>query len=311
MARIKRNRCTTNPGGTAFVVLILCMICATGRALLIPQRVVPSMPVSTVRRVFPNLWEQQKEETNVGAIPFIIDRLGDRPADHVFDEVAGMCIDVFFNKSRTNPPPWTRVQLKYLSSIQAADLRRRKLNTNDDASPVAMFVARRVIPMKSPEVAQTTPLILDLDRIENLDIDLNTRGTIDYVRGDVVGFCEVSERPYGLGDVPGATRGKRQASNGRPNPRRPFLTNLSVTSEARNSGIGSQLMEACEAAVESWGGEEVILEVEADNNRALEFYQKRGYNICDSTKKVGLGNVDQVSHGGLIETFPVVSRKCL
>ena len=62
------------------------------------------MPVSTERRAFPKLWEQQKEDANVGAIPFIIDRLGDRPADHVFDEVSGMCIDVFFNKSRANPP---------------------------------------------------------------------------------------------------------------------------------------------------------------------------------------------------------------
>ena len=174
--------------------------------------------------------------------------------------------------------PWTLIQLKYLSAIQAADLRRRKLSTSDDAPPVAMFVARCVIPMKSPEVAQTTPLILDLDRIENLKIDTTTSGTIDYVRGAVVGFCEVSERPYGLGDVPGATRGKRKTTNGPANPRRPFLTNLSVAREARNSGIGSQLMEACEAAVESWGGEEVILEVEADNDRALEFYQKRGYN---------------------------------
>lgn len=150
-----------------------------------------------------------------------------------------------------------------------------------------MFVARRVIPMKSPKVALTTPLILDLDRIENLEIDVVTSGgspigTIDYVRGEIVGFCEVSERQYGLGDVAGATRGKRKTPNGRPNPYRPFLTNLSVTNEARNSGIGSKLVEACEAAVEDWGGVEVILEVEADNDRALAFYEKRGYDTVFS-----------------------------
>ena len=181
--------------------------------------------------------------------------------------------------------PWTLVQLKYLSTIQAADLRRRKRNTRDDAPPVEMFVARRVIPMKSPEVALTTPLILDLERIQNLELDRSTvrsSRTVDYVRGEIVGFCEVSERPYGLGDVPGATRGKRKSPNGRPNPWRPFLTNLSVINDARNSGIGSQLMEACETAVEDWGGEEVILEVEADNERALAFYQKRGYDTVFS-----------------------------
>jgi hypothetical protein len=103
MARMQRNRCTTNPWGTTFVAIILCMICATGGAFLVPQKVAPSMSVSTERRAFPNLWQQQKEDTNMDAIPFIIERLSDRPADHVFDEVAGMCIDVFFNKSRTNP----------------------------------------------------------------------------------------------------------------------------------------------------------------------------------------------------------------
>ena len=62
-----------------------------------------------------------------------------------------------------------------------------------------MFVARRVsASLKTPLVVLTTPLILDLDRIENLEIDTTTSsggpiGTIDYVRDEIVGFYEVSE----------------------------------------------------------------------------------------------------------------------
>ena len=60
-------------------------------------------------------------------------------------------------------------------------------------------------------------------------------GTIDYVRDEIVGFFEVSERQYGCGDVAGATREKGKTPNGRPDPCRPFLTNLSVANEARRS----------------------------------------------------------------------------
>lgn len=139
---------------------------------------------------------------------------------------------------------------------------------------LAMFVARRVVPMANPDVAKNTPLIVDWDRIQNLQVDRS----VDYVRGEVLGFCEVSERPYGLGDSEGAALGKKRNKNGRPNTARPFLTNLSVIGEARKSGIGGKLMEACESEVASWEAREIILEVESDNLLALEFYKKRGYN---------------------------------
>lgn len=40
--------------------------------------------------------EQQKTSLNAG-VPYIIDRVSDRPNDKIFDEIAAMCIDVFFN----------------------------------------------------------------------------------------------------------------------------------------------------------------------------------------------------------------------
>ena len=77
-------------------------------------------------------------------------------------------------------------------------------------------------------------------------------------------------RPYGLGneDEGGTVL-------------RPALTNLSVRTEARGSGVGSELVAACEAAVTSppplWNLREIVLEVEEDNVRAQQFYQQRGY----------------------------------
>ena len=168
--------------------------------------------------------------------------------------------------------PWKKLQLGYLRGIQAGDLRMRKVFSGS-RTKTEMFVARRVIPMDSPEVAQTTPLIIDFAMIQNLKIDKNT----DYVRGEILGFCEVAERGYGLGDND-EPRGKTAIKKSqKPRTVRPILTNLSVKTEARKSGVGGKLMEACEKAVADWGGDEMILEVESDNERALEFYKKRGY----------------------------------
>jgi GNAT superfamily N-acetyltransferase len=96
---------------------------------------------------------------------------------------------------------------------------------------------------------------------------------MDYVRGDVLGFVEITERPYGLGVPYDGSREKRKRSK----ILRPVLTNLSVKTEARSSGIGSKLLKACERAVVQWKFSEIVLEVEFDNEKALEWYKKRGY----------------------------------
>jgi len=209
--------------------------------------------------------------TKIDGIPFVIERVGSVSPPKCFDEIAEMCIDVFFNADRgDNAPLWKKFQLAYLRGLQSADLRRRR--TMPEARN-AMFVAREVRVADSREVAKTKPLILDLDRIQNC----NVNDTGDYVKGGIVGFVEVTERAYGLGNpydnLPRRSHKKRSLSN-----MRPILTNLSVKAKARKSGIGSQLLEACEKAVSSWDDNtEIILEVEIDNPSASEFYKKRGY----------------------------------
>jgi ribosomal protein S18 acetylase RimI-like enzyme len=63
---------------------------------------------------------------------------------------------------------------------------------------------------------------------------------------------------------------------------RPVLTNLSVKPEARCSGVGTALVDACEDVVmESleWSRNyyEMVLEVEEENVLAQKFYEKKGY----------------------------------
>lgn len=138
----------------------------------------------------------------------------------------------------------------------------------------AMFVAREVrVADGSYEVAKTKPLILDVSKIQNFSVDKNG----NYVKGEIVGFVEVTERAYGLGNpydnMPRRRHKRRSSSN-----MRPILTNLSVKAKARKSGIGSQLLDACEQVVSTWKDDsEIILEVEMDNPSALEFYKRRGY----------------------------------
>lgn len=221
------------------------------------------------------------------AIPFLIERLPGRPNPGVFEEIADMCITAFFNDncaaaaaaangktgmSRANAinsktPLWKELQLAYLRKLQTGDLERRRRRDGDKN---IMFVARRVVPATAKS-ARRTPLLLDLTRVHNFANGGSGDG--DFVRAEIVGFVEVTQRPYGLGnDDEGDT------------VLRPVLTNLSVRKEARGSGVGSELVAACEKAVTSsseWNMREIVLEVEEDNVRAQQFYQNRGYKgIC-------------------------------
>jgi ribosomal protein S18 acetylase RimI-like enzyme len=212
--------------------------------------------------------------------------------------------------------------LNYLAALQSADLKRRSRmaesgeptdihdnnnNNNNNKNVnynIAMFVARRVIPVKSSssKIAQSTPLILNFESIfphppppPSLLSSIDNP-SLEYVRGEILGFCEVMERPYGLGsqhDDDTIPRGKKLSRinpiTGISNPVRPFLTNLCVRGNARTIGIGGTLVDACESAVAGWkkdGREqrrhEIVLEVEEDNPAALTFYQKRGYEIIFS-----------------------------
>ena len=199
-------------------------------------------------------------------IPFIIERLPARPAnDKIFDDVADMCIEVFFNDNNSKVP-WKSLQLAYLRSLQSSDLRYRHLQANQ---PHCMVVARRVVSPSTSDSSSSSnsksqPLIVDFSQVYHLPAPEE-----DWVRGEILGFCEVTERTFGIANL----RSSKSL--------RPVLTNLSVRADVRQAGIGSKLVDACEDAVLEWNNnyKEVILEVEEDNKKAFQFYKQRGYQV--------------------------------
>lgn len=206
-------------------------------------------------------------------------------------------IHATYRHNNIESSPWKEVQLSYLRTIQMADLRRRRAK---DVTTNAMFVAYRV-EEASPHAARSQPLILNWKDIHNSHVLPGTDASMtDYVRTEIVGFCEVSMVPFGL--VPNSVRGpaleheyvydddnsnsERLVSKRARKAdtfSRPVLTNLSVKIEARTSGVGSKLLEACErTAAIDWGKYEMVLEVEDDNQAARRWYQKRGYRVLFS-----------------------------
>ena len=136
-----------------------------------------------------------------------------------------------------------------------------------------MFLAYEVKLAKGKD-AMTKPLILNVNQIQNLPANSSRSSSNEpqeFVRGRLLGFTEITQRPYGLGGVDDGT------------PNRAILTNLAVSQIARKSGIGSKLLKACEDhVVRKWEMNEIVLEVEDYNVNALEFYSKRGYQIMFS-----------------------------
>mmetsp|Transcript_57535 Transcript_57535/g.130367 ORF Transcript_57535/g.130367 Transcript_57535/m.130367 type:complete len:270 (-) Transcript_57535:235-1044(-) len=64
---------------------------------------------------------------------------------------------------------------------------------------------------------------------------------------------------------------------------RPLLANLAVAESWRCRGVGSKLVDTCEAEAQRLGFAEVVLQVEEDNERARTFYAARDYDelFCD------------------------------
>jgi ribosomal protein S18 acetylase RimI-like enzyme len=165
--------------------------------------------------------------------------------------------------------PWKEVQIGYLKTLQAGDLKRRRQRYPRSNE---MFLAYEVKPATGKD-AMTKPLILNVNQIQNLPPSSSSKSNEpqEFVRGRILGFTEITQRPYGLGGVDDAT------------PNRAVLTNLAVSPIARKSGIGSKLLKACEDhVVRKWDMKEIVLEVEDYNGNALEFYSKRGYQIMFS-----------------------------
>jgi ribosomal protein S18 acetylase RimI-like enzyme len=122
-----------------------------------------------------------------------------------------------------------------------------------------------------------------LQRLSNDDDD-NNSNTDNFVKGDILGFVEITQKPYGLGL--GSEEEEEDdggGGKGGVTPIRPVLTNLAVAERARKYGIGSKLVDRCEDHVRNvWKLNEMVLEVEDYNEAALQFYIKRGFRVMYS-----------------------------
>lgn len=198
--------------------------------------------------------------------------------------------------------PWKVMQLAYLKNLQLGDVKGKKflLSRNINNS---MFAARQIIPCAPGEKVKKD------ERIDIQNINNNEKQTIYnadclpkddsemmYKYGPLLGFVDVSEKTFGLAsdttkkviqynNANGESKDASKSENDESSPMkrrmlRPVLTNLSVKEEARRSGVGSALVDACEKVVmTSWSTtyNEMVLEVEGENDLAQRFYEKRGY----------------------------------
>ena len=194
-------------------------------------------------------------------------------------------------------------QISYLKNLQAADLERRR---NRCPTTNEMFLAYEVKKTEGMTDVLSKPLLMDeeLEAAYNLNNKTTKNKNIDedacYVRGELLGFVEITQRSYGLGGVAGASTAVESSSSSsasssstdlledlsvvvKERQMRPVLTNLAVLKDSRKYGIGSKLLDACEAhVIDAWKMNEIVLEVEDYNDGGLEFYKRRGYEVLFS-----------------------------
>jgi len=321
-----------------FIMLIVVPVQMETLAFILPSTTTTSIPVSSLPSSYHEMnlrinnsvrldafWDQvgiSSESTELGnkgngtrnKIPFVIDRV-EGVTNEDREQISSLIIKVFFeeeaerkkpslsisegiDRSSRNITPWKAVQLLYLKNLQNGDMKRKRLNLGFDKSD--MFVARRITPstFKSDDVEQ-----VDISEVYNAK-SLQA-GSGSFIRGDIIGFVDITEKKFGLAseydlidgddnDVNIDQNDKEElvVASGESTPLRkkstssmslrPVLTNLAVSEECRGSSVGSKLVDACEDAVlnlwgEDYDQDEVILEVEGENEYAQRFYEKRGY----------------------------------
>ena len=140
-----------------------------------------------------------------------------------------------------------------------------------------IIVARRVQSLSDlPGVdGKKAKSIYDKSQIFNSE-QLSATDSSTFVTGEIIGYCEVSEKKFGLGE-----NFESNSNDGSGEKPRPYLSNLSVVEYARRSGVGSRLLNACEDVVRRWnaGHTEIVLQVEEDNPTAIQFYKRRGWEF--------------------------------
>ena len=205
--------------------------------------------------------------------------------------------------------------LAYLKNLQYGDVKGKKFMLGNGINN-SMFVARRIVPVVEEDEEDGLSMGgsawegLSMEEMMDEDVggafggmiynqDLLPQSEMGYVTQDILGFVDVTEKNFGLAGMEDEGNTLKKENDGKnddvdmgesmpPTKRnsatkrslRPVLTNLSVKPEARCSGVGSALVDACESIVmDKWSRKyfEMVLEVEEENEGAQGFYEKRGY----------------------------------
>jgi [ribosomal protein S18]-alanine N-acetyltransferase len=75
------------------------------------------------------------------------------------------------------------------------------------------------------------------------------------------------------------------------------IVTIDVLPEARRAGVGSMLMEECEARLRAAGSKAVYLETAVDNDTALRFYKRHRYSVLKTIPRYYLDSVDALLMG--------------
>lgn len=268
--------------------------------------------VSPARQSLNGLSKADVKQTK---IPFVVEQLKGQPAKSDADQISSIVISVFFQEeaerlpeNRSSGSLTKPLILAYLKNLQKGDVRGKKYMLGSGINN-SMFVARRVVP--SAETDDTDVENVSLEELASRSSIGASKGIIynkdqlppsgmGYTTGDILGYVDITEKNFGLPGDETATPDEKtdeeiiksgeniliSAKNGKKTLR-PVLTNLSVKKEARCSGVGSALVDACESIVmdtTEWTRPyfEMVLEVEEENIAAQEFYERRDYKALYS-----------------------------
>jgi ribosomal protein S18 acetylase RimI-like enzyme len=84
-------------------------------------------------------------------------------------------------------------------------------------------------------------------------------------------------------DMIGLVHGRRRS------PATLLLFSMWVDPRSRRSGVGRQLIESLEAWAVGWGAQETVLWVLQDNQRALGFYRRLGFEVIETGRDAEAG----------------------
>ena len=143
-------------------------------------------------------------------------------------------------------------------------------------------------------------LLVELQEyIQSIDIERYNRVTKEYReknfemvldnvsknKGKIL-LYEENEKILGL--VIGIINNEEEETYDFKAPRRGKITDLVVSKNTRNNGIGSILLKEMEDYLKSVGCKDILLDVFGYNEKAFSFYEKNGYHtrLIEMTKKL-------------------------